>query len=126
MNLHALCSPYTAAITPPTIGTLYASAGYTTVNYAQVPAYTTFANVPFDVQAMSSGDIKQVDALNIQGVMRAVYLNGNIEGLDRAAVKGGDVLLFGGDYWLVVVVAEPWGVWSHVIVAKQNGAPPGL
>jgi hypothetical protein len=128
MNLHAYASPYTATVSPLITGTLYVSTGYTLVNYAQTPSWQAFTDILFDVQAMSGGDIRQVSALNIQGVMRAVYLNGNIEGLDRPAGKGGDVLYFDNQWWLVAAVLEPWANngWTKVAVVLQNGAPPGL
>jgi hypothetical protein len=128
MDLHAIVSPYVAVVSPPTIGTLYVSTGYTTVNYVQTPSWQAFADYPFDVQAMSGKDLKQLDGLNLQGVLRAVYLQGNVEGLDRPAGKGGDVLAFDGQYWLVAAVLEPWSNngWTKLAVVLQNGAPAGL
>lgn len=129
MNLQAVVSPYTATVSPPTIGTLYVSTGSTTnADYSRSPSWTAYTGVSFDVQALSGRDLRQIDGLNLQGTLRSVYLQGNIEGIDRPAAKGGDVLYFSGQYWIVTVVAEPWANngWTKVIVVLQNGAPAGI
>ena len=81
----------------------------------RVPAFKIFAGVTMQVQPLSSGDIKHLDSLNISGVLRAVYINGQLQSLVRAAVKGGDILLIptgltgaAVDTWLVVESSEGW------------------
>lgn len=59
----------------------------------RVPQWTTFTNISMQFQDLTSDELKQIDGLNISEVMRSVYLNGEIQGLDRAGVKGGDMLL---------------------------------
>jgi hypothetical protein len=67
-----------------------------------------------------------MEGLNIQGVMRSVYLYGNIQGVVRVDQKGGDILQFPettcGEIknWKVVNVIETWEDWCHVIVTLQN------
>jgi hypothetical protein len=96
---------------------------------ARVPTYSTATGVPMQFQAVSNDDLEHVDALNISKVLRSVHLNGDILGLDRAGVRGGDLLLaptrLSGaalDVWLVVSCVENWEAsgWSHVIVALQQ------
>jgi len=66
------------------------------------------------VQALSAEDLKHPNFLNVQGVKRAVYLFGNVQGTVRPDAKGGDLLVFpqnrGGlnRTWLVVAVFETW------------------
>lgn len=124
MNLHAIVAPYIAAVNPTIYGTLKVSAGPTTnADFSQTPTFAEYTNIPLQVQALTASDLRHLDALNIQGVMRKVYLNGNIEGLDRPAGKGGDILIFSGQTWLVTQVIEPWNNdgWTSVAVTLQNG-----
>ena len=129
MNLHAIVRGVTGVISPPIFGTLYVSIGAVALpSYKRVAAWQAFTNVRFDVQALSAREIEHLDALNVQGVMRGVWLNGNIEGLDRPAGKGGDMLAFNGQFWLVTQVLETWDSdgWCHVACVLQNGPPAGL
>ena len=129
MNLQAIVRNYTAVVSPPTIGTLYVSSGSTkAADYTRSPTFTVHDDVSFDVQAMSGRDLRQIEGLNLNGTLRAVYIQGNIEGVDRNAGKGGDILYFAGAYWLVVQVLEPWANngWTKVAVILQTGVPPGI
>jgi hypothetical protein len=87
---------------------------------------TTSLFLPAQIQPVSSGDIRHMDALNIQGSMRTVYYNGNLDGLLRVALKGGDLVsLSDGSIWLVNNDSEPFFAtagWSKVVITEQNGA----
>lgn len=123
MNLHALAGPIIAAVNPPVLGTVRASTGYTTSAAGKrEPTFADFTGVSMQVQALTAKDIEHTDALNIQGVLRGVYMNGNIQGLNRPAGTGGDLLIFLGKTWLVVTVLETWDVsgWCKVAVALQQ------
>ncbi len=94
----------------------------------RVPTYATVTDVPMNVQALSGPDLKQLDGLNIQGIVRAIYLNGEIEGLDRPDMRGGDLLLIPTglsgstpDVWLVKAVIEAWDSdgWTKVAAVLQ-------
>ena len=104
--------------------TLQTSAGYTLgSDFAQVPIYSTFYPVPCQIQALTARDLRQIDAINLQGTMRAIYLNGTIEGVNRAEIKGGDLFTFpDGTIWLVTQPLENWPDWSKVAVYQQNPA----
>lgn len=91
--------------------------------------YTTFTGIPMNVQALSSEDLKHLDGLNLQATMRAVYLNVIPQGINRPAIKGGDILqiptgLTGAPYdnWLVTLSPETWDVdgWARVVVTLQQ------
>jgi hypothetical protein len=123
MNLHAIAGAYISSVNPSVVGTVMVSSGATVnADYTQAPNFQPFTNQTFQVQAASTGDLRQVENLNLQGVYRKVYLNGAIEGLDRLAGKGGDLLLFNNATWLVVAVLEPWtqSGWVCVLVAQQG------
>ncbi len=122
MNLRQIANGVTQAVNPNIIGAVQVSTGATqNPDYTRTPTFQVFSNVSMQVQAMSAGNLRQVEKLNLQGVVRAVYLNGVIEGLDRPAGKGGDLLLFNGETWLVVAVLEPWSTsgWVKVAVTLQ-------
>lgn len=97
----------------------------------RTPAYNTITGVPMQFQAVSNDDLEHIDALNISKVLRSVHINGDILGLVRPGVRGGDLLLAPTglantlpalDVWLVVSAPENWEAsgWSHVIVALQT------
>lgn len=122
MNLHAIAGPIVAVVNPTVMGDLLVSMGSTTDDTGfRTPAYTTTSNVPMQVQALSGPELALTEGLNIQGVKRAVYLYGNVEGINRVDAKGGDLLKFGGKTWLVVAVLETWDGpgWCKVAVTEQ-------
>ncbi len=82
----------------------------------------TYSNVDVEVQMqeLSSTDLRQVDAINIQGILKSAYLNGNFNGVNRPDQKGGDILVVNGQQWLVVKVPELWPDWCRVIVNLQR------
>lgn len=97
----------------------------------RVPQYSIVTNVAMQVQALSAAELQHLDGLNIESTMRAVYLNGEHEGLDRPGVRGGDILLIptglastppAFDTWLVVQVMESFDAsgWCRVAVALQQ------
>ena len=129
MNLHGIVSGYIGAVNPPTFCTIMLSSGYTTgPDGTRTPTYTAVFNIPVDVQALSYTDLMKIAGLNIEGTRRKLYLNGSLEGIDRQAVKGGDLVVMpnlpdfpGPTTWLVVQVLEFWPDWCSVAVTLQNG-----
>lgn len=120
MNLHQIVSGAIGAINPPALCKLQSSIGFVMEGVTQVPQYACF-DVTCQIQPLSSGDLRKLDALNIQGVNKAIYINGNVEGVNRAAIKGGDLFtLPDGTTWLVVVALENWADWSKIAVVKQD------
>lgn len=120
MNLHQIVSGAIGAINPPTLCKLQSSTGFVMEGVTQVPQYACF-DVMCQIQPLSSGDLRKLDALNIQGVNKAIYINGNVEGVNRVAIKGGDLFTFpDGTAWLVVVALENWPDWSKIAVVKQD------
>jgi hypothetical protein len=124
MNLHGLVSGVISAVNTLTPCTLAMSQGYAIASDgSQTPTYMTYQGVPCQIQALSYSDLQKVSGLNLQGTRRAVYLNGNWEGLNRAAIKGGDVLTMpDGTVWLVAMVSEHWPDWTKIIITQQNGS----
>lgn len=127
MNLHGLVAPIIAAVNPMTAGTVFYSDGYTQDpigDGTQIPAYSRVDAVPMQVQALTGKDLEHVSGLNLQGVLRGVYMNGNTEGVVRPYGKGGDILVFHDRTWLVGAVLETWDTsgWCKVAVVQQKNS----
>ncbi len=121
MNLHGIVSGAIGVVNPFEDLTLYVSTGYVTADDGRRTALYATAQYPAgDVQALSAGEIQHLDFLNIQGIRRAIYLNGQVNGLVRNDNKGGDLVIRpDGTLWLVVVVLEQWPHWVKVAVVQQ-------
>lgn len=119
MNLHQIVRGPITTVNPDVPGVLKVNSGFTTApGGKRVQSYTD-VDVMAQMQELSSTDLKQVDAINVQGILRSVYLNGNFNGINRPDQKGGDILVVNGQQWLVVKVPELWPDWVKVIVCQQ-------
>lgn len=125
MNLRKIANSVTQKVNPNIDVVWRRSTGYTTdANYRRIPSYDE-KTVRGQVQALSSTDLKHVDALNITGIMRSVHLYGDVEAINRQNQQGGDLLYFpqtpGGVLceWLVSTVMETWPDWCRVIATLQ-------
>jgi hypothetical protein len=127
VNLHAIAAPAVGTINPFVDATVAVSTGYTTApDGTQQPAYAAPVTVQAQIQPLSTSDIRHIEALNLQNVHRAIYLNGHVDGLVRAQNKGGDLITIGsgpnpGTY-LVTHVFEAWPDWVKAGVTMQNGS----
>lgn len=131
LNLHSTVRGAINSVNPDQLGTWRQNVGSTTASTGKrMPVYNDYANVPMQVQALSGRDLQHKDLQNIQGILRAVYMFGNAQGVVRPNAKGGDLLLFpqnlGGPVqtWLVAAVLETWTPdavgWCKVAVVLQN------
>ena len=131
MNLQGIVAPCIGVINPPILCSLQASTGYTIgADGTQTPTYTTVSGLSAQVQALTYTDLMKLGGLNIEGTRRKVYLSGNFEGVDRQAVKGGDILTMpnlpgfpGPTTWLVAQVLEWFQDWVSLACTLQNPAP---
>lgn len=149
MNLHGIVRSAITTVNPDIPALLQRSNGYTTLNDGeQVPQYL-FMTGNIQVQGVSGKDLEHVNMLNIQGVLRKVYMYGDWAGVVRGDGRGGDLLQFAdtsiattlmafdgsqlatfdgsllvnpgtAPYWKVVTVAETWPDWCSVIVSRQS------
>lgn len=127
MNLHGIVRGAITTVNPDIVAPYLRSTGNTTdAAGEQAPTYAAPVDVRIQVQALTGKDLQQINYLNIQGVLRAVYMYGNTQGIVRVDAKGGDMLRFPqvpGDPnvqdWLVVAVLETWPDWSKVAVWLQ-------
>jgi hypothetical protein len=78
------------------------------------------------VQPLTSGDLRHVDAINLQGSHRAIYVAIPIRGAVRSSVKGGDLIqLPDNSMWLVTQVMENWfetAGWVRAVITLQDGS----
>ena len=119
MNLHQIVSGAVGAVNPPTAMVIRRNTGYTTgTDGTQTPTYSDVTTTG-QVQELSSGDIKRLEGLNAQNVQQKVYLNGNYEGQFRVLGKGGDLIKFGSQTYLVTAVLERWPDWCCVGITMQ-------
>jgi len=131
INVRGAANTAIQAVNPNVDGTFYGSTGFT-INAAkkQVPTYAAALPVSLQVQAVTAGELRHLENLNVQGVLRSVHMWGNTQGVVRVNQQGGDLLYFpevpGGapKIWKVVKVVETWADWSHVIVNLQTDAAP--
>jgi hypothetical protein len=119
MNLHQIASGAISAVNPMRTVTILQSTGYTTgADGTQTPAYST-TTAQAQIQELSTGDIKRLEGMNAQNVQQKVYLTGNYEGLFRVLGKGGDLIKFGSQTYLVTAVLERWPDWCSVGITMQ-------
>lgn len=120
MNLRGIANGLTSTINPNVAGVFQVNTGFTTLpGGKRVPSYNS-VDVTVQLQELSSTDLRQIDAINIQGILRSAYLNGNFNGVNRPEQKGGDILMIGQEKWLVVKVPELWPEWCRVIINLQR------
>jgi hypothetical protein len=124
VNLHQIVAGAVGAVNPLVPCDLRLSVGYTIMpDGSQAPQYAAFAGVLCQVQELTSRDLRQLDALNIQGSMRSIYLNGQWFGVVRVGARGGDLLTMAdGTVWLVTAVLEIWPDWTKISVTLQDGS----
>ena len=123
MDLRGIANGVTTAVNPNRTVTVLRSTGYTIgAGRKQVPSYAAPVSGPGQIQALDANDIKQLDGLNIQGTIRAIYLRGALAGVVRPDGTGGDLVQIDGQTWLVVKVLESWPTWTKAAIVLQGGA----
>lgn len=123
MDLRGIANGAITTVNPNETVTVLRSTGYTIgAGARQVPSYATPVVGPGQVQALDADDIAQLDGLNIQGVIRAIYLRGTLAGVVRPDGTGGDIVKRKNDteIWLVVKVLESWPDWTKAAIVLQG------
>lgn len=122
MDLRSIANSVSSTVNPNISVTVRRSTGFTIgTGRKQVPTYAADATGPAQMQALDGKDLKQLDGLNIQGTIRALYLRGALAGVIRPDSTGGDLVLIGSETWLVVKVLESWSTWTKAAIALQGG-----
>lgn len=106
------------------LGTGAGGAGTYFVNLPQTVAsvaMTSTMPISAQVQDLSQRDLMHLDALNVQGSTKSIYLFGGADAVVRVNEKGGDLVKFGDETWLVTAVFEKWPGWCKISATLQNG-----
>lgn len=120
MDLRGIANGVSSTVNPNKTVTVRRSTGYTIgAGRKQVPSYAAPVTGPGQIQALDANDIKQLDGLNIQGTIRAIYLRGALAGVVRPDGTGGDLVQIDGQNWLVVKVLEGWPTWTKAAIVLQ-------
>ena len=121
MNLHQIASGAISAVNPFVDMVFSISSGFTqSSDYKRVPTFTTVTkSVQF--QNLSAKELEQLNGLNLEGDLGAIYVNGEFDGVVRGLGKGGDKVTFNGKTWLVVQVLEQWPDWCKIAICYNQG-----
>jgi hypothetical protein len=127
MNLHGIVSNAIGAVNPQVMVSVQVSTGNTTnPDGSETPTYAAPVTILAQVQPLSWRDIWQIEGLNLQGTRKAIYLNGQVDGLVRALNKGGDLITFpDGSVWLVALILEGFNLtagWTKAAITLQDGS----
>jgi len=123
MDLRGIANSISSVVNPNETVSVLRSTGFTVgAGGKQVPTYATAVSGPAQVQALDGDTLKQMDNVNIQGVLRAIYLRGALAGVVRPAGTGGDIVKrkAGAETWLVVKVLETWPDWTKAVICLQS------
>jgi hypothetical protein len=123
MDLRGIANGVITTVNPNETVTVLRSTGYTIgAGAKQVPSYAAPVDGPGQIQALDADDIAQLDGLNIQGTIRAIYLRGTLAGVVRPDGTGGDLVKRNGgtQTWLVVKVLESWPDWTKAAICLQG------
>jgi len=120
MNVHGMVADVIGNVNPNRVITCKRSIGYTKgANYQQTPEYRNIM-VLANIQALSGTEIQRLNSLNIQGILKAIYVHGKFDAIVRMSGKGGDLFQFDRQTWLAVHVLENWESWTKLAVQLQT------
>jgi hypothetical protein len=122
MNLHGIASGAVGSVNPRIVISYSACTPTITATPGgpRTPTYLAAVNVVAQVQELTTDDLKHLNDLNVSGIMRKLWSNQLMFGVDRAAGLGGDkVVLPDGTTWLVVRPIEQFPDWNSVAIRKQ-------
>lgn len=130
MNLHGIVRGAITAVNPDTICTWQQSTGYRYTNDGtgrQIPTFNTVFDVRAQVQGLSSPDLQHAERMNLQGLLRKVYVYGSINGVVRAEFMGGDLLVFNdgnpAPIWTATLEGTPVLNKDGTAVLDSRGQP---
>ena len=122
MDLRSIANSVSSTVNSNETVTVLRSTGFTVgAGAKQIPTYATGVTGIAQIQALDGADLKQLDGLNIQGVLRAIYLRGELAGVVRPNQTGGDIVQRAdGSSWLITTVLEGWSDWTKAVIVLQE------
>lgn len=127
INLHALARPLITAVNPDQTVIVLPSAGYTVVDYEQVPAWAPAVAAQAQPQPVSDKTLQWLVQQRQNSIWQDFYLSGAWEGLDRASARGGDLVYWDGYEWQVDQVLERWNPtagWTKIRCVRLRACQP--
>lgn len=125
MNLHNIVSSVINAVNEPQEIKITPRQDYTVNEYGEaVSGFKTAYTVIADVQPVMSEDIKNINNYNESSIYKAFWVDGEVNGLNRIEVKGGDKIEWNGRTFFVTSVPEGWNDtcgWTHFIAVEKLG-----
>lgn len=121
LDLRSIANTAIQTVNPDITVEVWKSSGYVIgAGLKQIPSYEAPITGPAQIQALSSDELKQMDGLNISGVMKVIYFKGALNGVVKPDSKGGDLVKWGGKTWLITRVLENWEVWTKAVITYQG------
>lgn len=127
INVRAMANAATQTVNPNETVTVLRSLGWLPgPGGKQKPSYDAPVTGPAQIQALDSDALKQLEGMNIQGSIRAIYLRGVMAGVIQPKNEGGDIVKRNNETeeWLVVKVLETWPTWTKAVIVLQSVAQP--
>jgi len=122
MNLHQIVAPAISVVNPFQPATIQFSMGYSTnPDGSRTPKYSPPVAISAQVQELKVRDLWHLQGLGMTGSTRKIYVNGEIDAIERVSEKGGDLITAqDGHVWLTTSVLEQWPDWCCVSVTLQT------
>jgi len=133
LNLRAKVNGALQGVNADVLGWWYQSNGWvpsTSGDGRQDPSYLAAQSVRLQVQPPSARDLRFAEYLELQGVIRTVFMYANPQGIVRVNQLGGDLLVFPqwhgqtNDTWKVEQPEEQWDVgtrgWTKLLAVLQT------
>lgn len=131
MNLHAVVRSVIPAINPDIAGFWYVNKGAVIgTDGRQTAAFQPPLSVQLQVQPPSAKDLRFAEFMQLQGLIRTVFMFSDPQGIVRVNQTGNDLLLFPqwagspNDTWLVARPDEGWNVdsggWTKLFAVLQT------
>ncbi|ECZ9313142.1 hypothetical protein A3T98_12760 [Salmonella enterica subsp. enterica serovar Newport] len=120
MNLHKIANSAIRRVNPNISAILKKYAGETIgPGRKPVPSYLPDQPVIIQLQPLDGDDLRHIDGLNIQGLIKSIHVNGNYFSVQREKEQGGDLFIIGEEEWLVIKPIELWADWCRLVVNLQ-------
>lgn len=124
MNLRAISNQVIQIVAPDEAIAIRRSTGFTLgAGHKQIPTYAAPENVLGQVQSsdkLSRKDLEHTYGLNVNSVIRVLYVDGDLNAVNKPLIKGGDLIDWAGNVWLVISLLETWKQWTKVLLVLQN------
>lgn len=119
MNLHQMASGLIGQVNPFIDATIKVYSGE--VEDEAGKTITTYVDTAVNgqLQPLAWKDLQQLDGLNITGVEKKFYVNGNFSAISRPGRTGGDLLVIGSQVWMIRTVLELWPDWCSLGLTLQ-------